>query len=52
MLLLQRVSRGYVVGPELQDALRTCNSLKDRGVSSTICFWDGENDSPEHVLGN
>lgn len=47
--LAQRVARTYVAGPDLEDAARTCRSLSARGFHSTICFWDGETDTPAGI---
>jgi proline dehydrogenase len=47
--LLRQASRSYVVGPDLSDALRACSSLHAQGVSSTVCFWDSGDDSPDDV---
>ena len=47
--LVQRVARTYVAGPDIEDATRTCRSLSAQGFHSTICFWDGEADTPAGI---
>jgi proline dehydrogenase len=49
MPLLRAAARAYVVGPELADALAKARSLASAGAASTICFWDGPEDSPHQV---
>lgn len=48
--LAQRVARTYVVGPDLEDAVRACRSLDAQGFRSTICFWNGDNDAPRDIM--
>jgi proline dehydrogenase len=47
--LAARAARTYVAGPELADAVATCRSFGDRGIASTVSYWDGERDSPRSV---
>jgi len=47
--LARRAARGYIAGPELDDALRVTDTLAGRGYCSTVGFWDGEGDSPRSV---
>jgi proline dehydrogenase len=40
----------YIAGPELEDAIAACKRFSQRGVSSTIGYWDsGENADPREV---
>ncbi|MGO4885228.1 MAG: proline dehydrogenase [Bryobacteraceae bacterium] len=48
--VLRKAARSYVAGPELRDALRLAQTFAARGVpASTLCFWDAQDDTPEHV---
>jgi len=45
----QRAAAKYVVGPELQDAIRACHTLETEGYGSTMCFWNGDRDTGRNV---
>jgi hydroxymethylpyrimidine pyrophosphatase-like HAD family hydrolase len=48
--VLSRIGgRGYVVGPELDDALPACRRLWQTGFASTICYWNEAGESPRKV---
>jgi proline dehydrogenase len=49
LVAARRASRAYVAGPELTDALPLCRTLARQGVSSTICPWNSEDDSPRRI---
>jgi proline dehydrogenase len=42
--------RAYIAGPELDDAISTCQRLSGLGFSGTICFWNVESDSPQRIV--
>ncbi len=48
----QHVARAYIAGPEVHDAIRFCKRVDQHGWYSTICPWDGPNESPERVLAS
>ena len=48
---LRRASRAYVAGPELADAMRACRRFARQSCFTTVCFWDGEEDSPIETAG-
>jgi proline dehydrogenase len=43
-------SRAYVAGPDLKDAIRACHRFSERGVASTIGYWNGDDDTTEKVV--
>jgi len=45
----ERAARPYIAGPELADGVQVCRSLVRLGVATTICFWNGEGDSPRQT---
>jgi len=46
---LAKVMAGsYIVGPELEDALRVCHRLAP-SRATTICYWNTEEESPQKV---
>src|SRR2546425_12009078 len=45
----ERAARPYTAGPELADGVQVCRSLVRLGVATTICFWNGEGDSPRQT---
>jgi proline dehydrogenase len=47
--VLARAARSYVAGPDCGDALRVAGELASRGFSSTLGFWDGDEDDPDGV---
>jgi proline dehydrogenase len=47
--LAARAARAYVAGPCLSDALRACRRLSRQGFASTVCYWDGQGDSPRLI---
>jgi proline dehydrogenase len=48
----QHVARAYIAGLEVTDAIRLCKQVDQHGWHSTICPWDGPNESPERVLSS
>ncbi len=48
-LLGKRAARSYIAGPELQDAMRVCHDLSEKGFSSTIGFWNSDDDAHDKV---
>lgn len=47
--LVRKAAQAYVVGPELRDAVDVAGAFAAQGAASTICFWDGQDDTPPHV---
>lgn len=47
--LLRKAAQAYVVGPELEDAVEAASAVGRQGATSTICFWDGQDDTPAQV---
>lgn len=47
--IIKKVSRNYIAGPNLSDAISLTNTLVAKGYSVTIGYWDGNNDSPVDV---
>lgn len=47
--LMNRVSRNYIAGETLVDAVRVAEQLSQRGQAATIGFWDGERDNARGV---
>ncbi len=47
--VMRRAARAYIAGTELADGLRVVQQVERRGFTSTLGFWDGENDSPRTV---
>jgi proline dehydrogenase len=45
--LATRASGSYIAGPELEDAVRACRSFALQSRASTVCFWDGTDDTPD-----
>lgn len=45
-----RAARAYIAGPELSDGVRVCRELWQRGLASTLGFWDGAGESPRQVI--
>ena len=45
--LIKNVSRGYIAGPELHDALAVANTLRQRGYHFALGYWDGPGDTPQ-----
>lgn len=43
------VARNYIVGPELTDALDGCRRQAAEGRSTTVCYWNTVEESPEKV---
>ncbi len=50
--IVAHLARGYVAGPEATDGVRVCRWAAGNGWSSTICPWDGPDDTPETVTAN
>jgi proline dehydrogenase len=48
----QRVAPKYIAGVDVEDAIRQCRLLGQRGWSSTICPWDGPHDSVTSVASS
>src|SRR5687767_6869095 len=43
-------SLAYIAGPELEDAVAACKRFSERGISSTIGYWDeGADADPREV---
>ena len=47
--LAARAARGYVAGPGLSDALETAGRLSRQGFTGTVCYWNGDDDSPRRI---
>jgi proline dehydrogenase len=47
--LAERAAEAYVAGPAVEDALRACQALAARGVSTTICRWNHPETAPSVV---
>jgi proline dehydrogenase len=45
----QHAARSYIAGPDVQDAIEICRQAAGYGWSSTICPWDGAEDTPDGV---
>lgn len=48
-LLTKKVSQAYIAGPDLTDAIHTCHRFSQRGISSTIGYWDKVEEDPQFV---
>jgi CelD/BcsL family acetyltransferase involved in cellulose biosynthesis len=46
---VERASRGYVAGTELDDALAAARRVAARGYAVTACYWNGDDDPPGDV---
>jgi len=49
LFLIERAANAYAAGPELEGAGAVCRQLSAAGLNSTICYWNGSSDLPEHV---
>jgi CelD/BcsL family acetyltransferase involved in cellulose biosynthesis len=49
---VQHVAPRYIAGPEIEDGIRICRRLDVNGWASTICPWDGPNDTPKAVASS
>jgi len=47
--ITKRIAPQYIAGPKIEDAIRMCHRINQRGWRSTICPWDGPNDQPEWI---
>lgn len=47
--LVRTAASSYVVGEELPDAAVMALSLARQGSASAICYWDAEDEPPQHV---
>lgn len=47
--LAMRAARAYVAGDTLTDALDVADALFDRGLGSTLGYWDAPGESPRRV---
>jgi CelD/BcsL family acetyltransferase involved in cellulose biosynthesis len=47
--IVQHVAPRYIAGPAIEDAIRICRELDVKGWGSTICPWDGPNDTPKAI---
>ncbi len=47
--LFELASRGYVSGPELSDALNTCQRISQEGTACTIGYWDRDEEGSQKV---
>jgi|HubBroStandDraft_1064217.scaffolds.fasta_scaffold02441_3 CelD/BcsL family acetyltransferase involved in cellulose biosynthesis len=50
--VFQHIAPRYVAGPEIEDAIRICRQLDVKGWGSTICPWDGPNDTPKAIASS
>jgi proline dehydrogenase len=48
--LARQAARSYIAGNRIEDALAVARRLAERGLSSTVGFWDGPADSAAAVL--
>jgi len=48
----KQIAPRYIAGSEVEDAVKMCQLFDQRGWRSTICPWDGPNDTPEVVLSS
>jgi proline dehydrogenase len=48
--LLRRVSRNYIAGPTVEDAMRIGRALAPRGYRATLGYWDADDDPADRVL--
>ncbi len=48
-MLAKKAARAYISGPELEDALRSCQQLSRLGLGSTVCYWNLADDTPRQV---
>ncbi len=51
LALARYAARGYVVGPDLGDAVNACRGFAAQGFASTICAWNDEKDLPGDNAG-
>jgi proline dehydrogenase len=51
MPILRMATRSYVTGPKVLDAMGVANSAAQRGLGSTICYWNDGTEDPQEVLG-
>lgn len=49
MPIASRAAGGYVVGPELEDALRVSREVCQLGFRTTVCYWNLQDDAPRQV---
>src|SRR5690349_997591 len=49
LFLINRAANAYAAGPELSGAKAVCQRLSTEGLNSTICYWNGQSDLPNHV---
>jgi proline dehydrogenase len=47
--ILRRAASSYVAGPDFNDALRVALRLQNMGFGITICYWNGDDESPRTV---
>ena len=47
---LRRAASAYVAGPRLGHALLACRALQQRGLASTVGFWNRGNEEPNEVM--
>ena len=47
--IYKRISLGYIVGTEVDDAVKACQKIAPMGWSSTICPWNYNGDKAETV---
>jgi proline dehydrogenase len=50
-LLAKVLARPYFVGPKLEDALKACRRLEAANLSTTLCYWNVEQESAQQVMG-
>lgn len=47
--IVGRAARRYIAGENLDDAIRVRDDFHQRGVPTTLGFWDGDGDAPRAV---
>jgi proline dehydrogenase len=47
--IADRAARRYVPGSNVEDALRVATDLRQKGIATTVGFWNGDGDDPATV---
>jgi proline dehydrogenase len=47
---LRRAAAGYVAGPEMDDALLACRTLRERGRAASVGYWNFRGEQPGQVF--
>jgi proline dehydrogenase len=50
--LTKRASQSYVAGAELNNAIRACHRFAQAGLSSTVAYWNRDDDGAQLVANN